>query len=88
MQQTLTRPRLPRCSTTVNHWGDGYVGARVNASTGFKLHYFLTGDLRTRDQLEMILAANRRLGGYDCGGDTIGACLSTLMYQWESTGEK
>ncbi|MFW6107070.1 MAG: hypothetical protein ACOC8A_00115 [bacterium] len=73
----------------VNHWGDGYVGARVNACTGFKLHYFLTGDLRTRDQLDMVLASNRRrLGRYDCGGDTIGACLASLMYKWEATGER
>jgi hypothetical protein len=73
----------------VNHWGDGYVGPRVNACTGFKLHYFLTGDLRTRDQLDMILTANRRrLGGAMCGGDTIGACLAVLMYKWEATGER
>jgi hypothetical protein len=73
----------------VNHWGDGYVGARVNACTGFKLHYFLTGDLRTRDQLDMIATANRRrLGRYMCGGSTISACLSSLMYKWEATGEQ
>jgi hypothetical protein len=73
----------------VNHWGDGYVGRRVNASTGFKLHYFLTGDLRTRHLLDEILKADRvRLGRYGCGGDTIGACLSILMAQWEATGEK
>ncbi len=54
-----------------------------------KLVLAVDGDLRTRDQLEMILAADRRrLGRYTCGGDTIGACLSILMYKWEATGEQ
>lgn len=73
----------------VNHWGDGYVGSRVNASTGFKLEYYLTGDLRMKDLLEMIVVSNRsRLGTYNCGGDVIGARVSSLLYKWEATGEQ
>jgi hypothetical protein len=69
----------------VNHWGDGYVGIRVAAPQGFRLGYFLTGDLRIYDQLKMSMEAH-----WDSvyGSDRQHATgLGLLIFFWEATGD-
>jgi hypothetical protein len=69
----------------VNHWGDGYVGVRVAAPQGFRLGYYLTGDLRIYDQLKMSMEAH-----WDSvyGSDKQHATgLGLLIFFWEATGE-
>ena len=69
----------------VNHWGDGYVGIRVAAPQGFRLGYFLTGDLRIYDQLKMSMEAH-----WDSvyGSDKEHAAgLGLLTFFWETTGD-
>jgi hypothetical protein len=68
-----------------NHWGDGYVGIRVAAPQGFRLGYFLTGDLRMYDQLKMSMEAH-----WDSvyGSDLQHAAgLGLLTFFWEATGD-
>ena len=69
----------------VNHWGDGYVGIRVAAPQGFRLGYFLTGDLRMYDQMKMSMEAH-----WDSvyGSDIQHATgLGLLTFFWETTGD-
>ena len=69
----------------VNHWGDGYVGIRIAAPQGFRLGYFLTGDLRMYDQLKMSMEAH-----WDSvyGSDKQHAAgLGLLVFFWETTGD-
>ena len=70
----------------VNHWGDGYVGIRVAAPHGFRLGYYLTGDLRILDQLRMGMDAHwESMHSYD---KEHSAGLGYLTFFWEATGEK
>lgn len=70
----------------VNHWGDGYVGIRVAAPHGFRLGYYLTGDLRILDQLRMGMDAHwESMHNYD---KEHSAGLGYLTFFWESTGDK
>ena len=70
----------------VDHWGDGYVGIRVAAPHGFRLGYFLTGDLRIFDQLRMGMDAHwDSAHNYD---KEQAAGLGYLTFFWEATGEK
>ncbi len=69
----------------VNHWGDGYVGIRGAAPQGFRLGYFLTGDLRILDQLRMGLDAHwESIHTYD---KEHSSGLGYLTFFWEATGE-
>jgi hypothetical protein len=69
----------------VDHWGDGYVGIRVAAPQGFRLGYFLTGDLRIYDQLKMSMEAHwDSVHGYDKQHAT---GLGLLIFFWETTGD-
>lgn len=68
-----------------NHWGDGYVGIRVAAPQGFRLGYFLTGDLRIYDQLKMSMEAHwDSVHDYDMQHAT---GLGLLIFFWETTGD-
>jgi hypothetical protein len=70
----------------VDHWGDGYVGIRVTAPQGFRLGYFLTGDLRIYDQLRMGMDAHwESTHTYD---KEHSSGLGYLTFFWEATGEK
>ncbi|MBI4698885.1 MAG: hypothetical protein HY758_08285 [Nitrospirae bacterium] len=69
----------------VNHWGDGYVGIRVAAPQGFRLGYFLTGDLRVYDQLKMSMEAHWD-SIYDSDRQHATG-LGLLSFFWEATGE-
>ena len=70
----------------VNHWGDGYVGIRVAAPHGFRIGYYLTGDLRILDQLRMGMEAHwESMHNYD---KEHSAGLGYLTFFWEATGEK
>ena len=69
----------------VNHWGDGYVGIRVAAPQGFRLGYFLTGDLRIYDQLKMAMEAHwDSVYEFDKQHAT---GLGLLIFFWEATGD-
>ncbi|PKO33966.1 MAG: hypothetical protein CVU34_09995 [Betaproteobacteria bacterium HGW-Betaproteobacteria-7] len=69
----------------VNHWGDGYVGIRGAAPHGFRLGYFLTGDLRTLDLLRMGMDAHwESIHSYD---KEHSSGLGYLSFFWEATGE-
>lgn len=73
----------------VNHWGDGYVGMRVNACTGMKHEYYFTGNLRTKHQLDMVYERDLiRLNRYNSTGDNIGAVLNALLYKWKTGDEE
>lgn len=70
----------------VDHWGDGYVGIRVAAPHGFRLGYFLTGDLRILDQMRMGMDAHwESMNAYD---KEHSAGLGYLTFFWETTGDK
>jgi PcRGLX-like protein C-terminal alpha/alpha toroid domain/PcRGLX-like N-terminal RIFT barrel domain/PcRGLX-like protein central beta sandwich domain/Galactose oxidase, central domain len=69
----------------VNHWGDGYVGIRVAAPQGFRLGYYLTGDLQIYEQLERILENHSdSMHSYDRSADT---GLGIYLFFWEATGD-
>jgi len=69
----------------VQHWSDGNHEERQTTSTEYRLHYFLSGDDRTRDvinklydqyysqtEVSVMAAHSARLGG--------------LLFHWETTG--
>ncbi len=69
----------------VNHWGDGFVGIRIAAPHGFRLGYYLTGDLEIREQLGRILDAHQKsMYSYDRSAET---GLGILLTFWELTGD-
>lgn len=68
----------------VNHWGDGYVGIRGAAPHGFRLGYYLTGDLRIYDQLRMGMESHwESMNAYD---KEHSSGLGYLTFFWEATG--
>jgi hypothetical protein len=69
----------------VNHWGDGYVGIRVAAPQGFRLGYFLTGDMRMYDLLKMSMEAHWN-SVYNADQEHATG-LGLLIFFWEVTGD-
>jgi hypothetical protein len=69
----------------VQHWGDGYLGARVAVPTAQRVYYYMTADGRTADCMEETLRATLERvthGGSDCG-----TYLYALLVAWERTGD-
>jgi len=80
----------------VQPWGCPYVGARGACPTGAKIVYFLTGDGRLKDALDLVLRmSEERLAGDvqrtgHSGGlgapDGAGTMAQAFIYAWEVTG--
>jgi len=84
----------------VQHWSGAYVGARGGNPLGQRIYYYLTGNGRTADILDIIAEAGMVRGGWDGhkvvlqrlgssgGGDGMAAaCLQGVLIKWERTGE-
>ncbi len=71
----------------VNHWGDAYIGPRVANPIAWRLHYYLTGDGRTRDAIDEVYQANVARGGVWGGSDSMPTALYALYAKYEMTGD-
>jgi len=83
----------------VQHWSGAYVGARGGNPLGQRIYYYLTGNGRTADILDIIAEAGMVRGGWDghekvlqrlgnSGSDGMAAaCLQGVLIKWERTGE-
>ena len=83
----------------VQHWSGPYIGARGGNPLGQRLYYYLTGNGRTADILDIIAEAGmvrNGWGGYkkvaqrlgNSGSDGMAAaCLQGVLIKWERTGD-
>ena len=72
----------------VNHWGDGDIEDRISMPASQRLCYYLTGNGRSRDAIELAVDGHYlkdRKGV--AGGPTLGAHLYGLLVRWEMTGK-
>jgi hypothetical protein len=72
----------------INHWGDAYIGARVANPVAWRLHYYLTGDGRSKDCLEENYQANVAENKVWSGCDSMPTALYALYAKYEMTGEE
>jgi len=84
----------------VQHWSCGYVGVRGGNVVGQRIYYYLTGDGRALDVLDILAEAGMvkfGLGGREkiaqrlghSGGPTgQSATTAAIYYAWERTGDK
>ena len=83
----------------VQHWSGAYVGARGGNPLGQRIYYYLTGNGRTGDILDLIAEMGMvrcGWGGYEKVAQRLGnsgsdgmaaACLQGVLIKWERTGE-
>jgi hypothetical protein len=72
----------------VNHWGDAYIGPRVANPAAWRLHYYLTGDGRTKDCIDENYHANVMENRTWSGCDSIPTALYALYAKYEMTGDE
>ena len=70
----------------VNHWGDGDFEIRISQPTPTRFHYYLTGDLRSRDIIEGVVD-ERYLYNVITQSADFGAVLYGFLQRWEMTGD-
>jgi len=83
----------------VQHWSGAYVGARGGNPLGQRLYYYLTGNGRAADILDIVAEAGMTRGGWGgrekvaqrlghSGSDGMAAaCLQGVLIKWERTGD-
>jgi hypothetical protein len=83
----------------VQHWSGPYVGARGGNPLGQRIHYYLTGNGRSGDILDLIAEMGMVRCGWDgrkmvpqrlghSGSDGMAAaCLQGILIKWERTGD-
>ncbi|HWL53151.1 MAG TPA: hypothetical protein VNQ90_12005 [Chthoniobacteraceae bacterium] len=69
----------------VQHWSDGNHEERQTTSTEFRLHYFLSGEGRTRDTVEKLYRAHYSQASVR-GEAAHGGRWGGLLFHWELTG--
>jgi len=70
----------------VHHWGDAYLGPRVANPLAWRLHYYMTGDGRTRDAIDEVYQANVLESKVWAGCDSMPTALYALYAKYEMTG--
>jgi hypothetical protein len=73
----------------VNHWGDADIEDRISQPDSQRFCYFLTGNSRSRDSIEMVVDGHylKDESGL-AGGPTLGAHLYGMLVRWEMTGKQ
>ena len=84
----------------VQHWSGAYVGARGGNPLGQRIYYYLTGNGRAADILDIVAEAGmvrcgwggyrkvpQRLGNSGGGDGMAAACLQGVLIKWERTGD-
>jgi hypothetical protein len=70
------------------HWGCPYIGLRGASPMGARIYYYLTGDGRIGDILDLVLdAAVEGRFGHSGGTDGLGTAAYSYLIAWERTGE-
>jgi len=69
------------------HWGCPYIGLRGASPMGARIYYYLTGDERTADLLDLVLDASLkgRMGHSGGGSDGFGTAAYSYLLAWERT---
>jgi len=71
----------------VNHWGDGDIEDRISQPDSPRFCYYLTGNSRSRDVIEMVVDGRyMKTETGNAGGPTFGAHFYGLLTRWEMTG--
>ncbi|MFC2076610.1 hypothetical protein ACFLT7_05960 [candidate division KSB1 bacterium] len=72
----------------VNHWGDGDYEDRISGPISYSLHYYMTGDERSREVAEMVVDDHYLARGGPAATATLSAHLYGVLVRWEMTGDK
>lgn len=84
----------------VQAWSCGYIGGRGGNPMGHRIYYFLTGNGRTADMLDIIaeaglvrygLCGRKRIVqrmGHSGGNTGFGPAMHAILVAWERTGDK